>query len=224
VSTYFDNTNAVRTEIARVLTPARLSKYSTATSDDLERTLQLYVWNSALAAAFQPVLGMVEIALRNALDARLSAFYAPAWYDHPAFRAVDMRFAGLVETGKGYIAKRLPPGTPIAPPQVIAELSLGFWVSLLRPAYGRSLWPILRATFPRYTRRSKAMEPFEPLVGFRNRVAHHESIFDRKPREMYDNLLRGAELLSADLPDWIEHHSRVREVLSAGPSPTRCRF
>jgi hypothetical protein len=64
----------------------------------------------------------------------------------------------------------------------------------------------------------------EPLVPFRNRVAHHEPIFDRRPREVYEGLLSVAEMISEDLAPWIEHHARLRSVLADGPVTTGVKF
>ena len=64
----------------------------------------------------------------------------------------------------------------------------------------------------------------EPLTSFRNRVAHHDPIFNRHPKEMYEGLLTVASLLSEDLAQWIQHHARIRSVLSDGPITTGIKF
>ena len=64
----------------------------------------------------------------------------------------------------------------------------------------------------------------EPLTSFRNRIAHHEPVFNRRPEAMYDALLTTAQMVSGDLGPWIEHHSRLRQVLVNGPVSTGIKF
>jgi len=41
---------------------------------------------------------------------------------------------------------------------------------------------------------------------------------------MYDNLLLVAEMLSPELPGWVEHHARVRSMLADGPVTPGVKF
>ncbi len=103
-------------------------------------------------------------------------------------------------------------------------MSLSFWGYLLRPALNRTLWPSLQPAFSRYTHRRSLVRYLEPLVPFRNRIAHHEPIFNRRPAEMYDGVLLLADMISEDLRGWIEHHARIRTVLADGPVTTGVKF
>lgn len=58
-------------EAARLIGDARLAPYLEAATHDLDTALALYKWNMQLAAAFQEVLGFVEVGVRNAIDAQL---------------------------------------------------------------------------------------------------------------------------------------------------------
>jgi len=182
--------------------------------------LQLYTWNAALGSAFLAPIGAVEVALRNAIsDALCGAFRAP-WYDDPAFLAIDPAvFTPALARAKRHVVSA---GQVVGLPAMISQLTFGFWVMLLRPAYARSIWPIVRPAFVRYTRRRRAADAFEPLVAFRNRVAHHRLIYDREPRAMWERLRTGARLLSPNLESWIDYHERVSRLLAHGPyGPSR---
>lgn len=187
--------------------------------------MRLYSWNTALASAFRGPISVVEVALRNAISEQLRLAFGPAWYDDTAFLALDPtpRTRDNIRVSKNRIARAIP-ARPITEDRIVAEMYLSFWVYLLRPAINRTLWPALRPGFVRYTHRKTLVGYLEPLIPFRNRVAHHEPIFDHRPKEMYDGLLRIADMLSEDLSSWIEHHARVRTVLADGPVTTGIKF
>jgi len=72
VSKFFDPDDpASLAEMLRILGPDRTSAYFTDCGGVPDRVLKLYVWNAALAASFLPVIGVVEVALRNALHKEL---------------------------------------------------------------------------------------------------------------------------------------------------------
>ncbi|HZY96610.1 MAG TPA: Abi family protein [Candidatus Cybelea sp.] len=205
----------LRAEILRLFGPDRLAGYFTDARGLADRALQIYVWNAALGGAFLPAIGAVEVSLRNALSDQLSNAFTAPWYDDSSFIAIDRNAlaTGIVRAKRHITAK----GKPVTPSRMVAQLTFGFWVMLLRPSYARSLWPILRPAFAAHTRRSRATDAFDPLVGFRNRLAHHHLLYDRDPHIMYERLMAGARLLSPELAEWIEHHSRIRQLLSGGP-------
>lgn len=60
-----------RRKIIKALHPARMGPYLAAAQNNESRALALYHCHSELAAAVQQILGITEIVLRNAMDARL---------------------------------------------------------------------------------------------------------------------------------------------------------
>lgn len=82
--------------IQKTLHSARLSSYISASQNHLPKALELYRWNLRLAGAFQEVLSVTEIALRNAMDDALrvwnsaqphhsgSGHHSPEWLLDPA--------------------------------------------------------------------------------------------------------------------------------------------
>ena len=220
---YFRYDAALQRHVSDLLGTERFAPYLTNGTGDIGDALKLYVWNASLSAAFLAPLGAVEVALRNALNEALTSSFAMPWHDDPAFLGLDADFASRIAAAKGYIGRARPPRS-VTTGRIVAELGLSFWVSLLRPAHNRTLWPRLRGAFVRYTHRKSVMKSLEPLPAFRNRIAHHEPIYGRRPNEIYAALLEVAAMLSPDLPRWIEHHSRVRQCLSDGPHGTSLRF
>lgn len=111
------------------LSAERLTAYLRATGNDRERALRLYLWNTDISAALYSSLQGLEVALRNTLHRELSRVYGTAWYDSPAM-PLSSQAQQLVSNAKTTIAQNRK---PVIPPRVVAELSFGFWVSLLGP-------------------------------------------------------------------------------------------
>ncbi|MCT6735399.1 hypothetical protein [Rhodococcus qingshengii] len=57
--------------VNRLIHPARFATYRAQCGNDPHTALELYKWNLALSSAFQPVLAITEVALRNAIDEQL---------------------------------------------------------------------------------------------------------------------------------------------------------
>ncbi|GAU86864.1 hypothetical protein BIWAKO_06812 [Bosea sp. BIWAKO-01] len=72
--------------------------------------------------------------------------------------------------------------------------------------------------------RKSAHAPLDYLRTFRNRIAHHEPIFDRHLAADYTSLLQVANWISAEARDWISHHSRVRAMLAQSPDDPALLF
>ncbi len=75
--------------LATHISEPRLRQYLTRTGGDPVRAIELYTWNAHLAAAFFIDLGHLEVALRNALDSRMTVRHQRlglqrTWLDDPA--------------------------------------------------------------------------------------------------------------------------------------------
>jgi len=124
----------------------------------------------------------------------------------------------------------LRPG-PIVADQLVAELNLGFWVSLLGRGsnYETRLWrPALRWAFPGYSGTRQVLHrELDHLRTFRNRIAHYEAIYHRHLEADHQSVLRVIGHISPDVATWVAHNDRVTEVLARrvgvcrGVLPTR---
>ncbi len=205
------------------LSPERMSTYVAATGGDKRLAINLYTWNTAASAAFYGPLQGMEIALRNAMHRELSSTYGADWYDNPAC-GLDIGTLNRISDAKNDLRRS---SYPIDPPHVVAALSFGFWVALLgkggrlgalnsaKSNYDMTLWrPSLYKAFPNIRmRRSEAHAPFDYLRTLRNRIAHHEPIFQRHLDADYRQILTVTGWICADIRDWIAHHSRIEQVL-----------
>ena len=128
VNTYqWDEVMLGKIEIA--LSVDRFAKYIDACGGDRETAFRLYGWNTAVSAAFYGPLQAVEITMRNTLHAALSAQYGLTWYDRDE-SGLDAYARRKISESK----RRLLKGKyEVIPSRIVANLSFGFWVSLLSP-------------------------------------------------------------------------------------------
>ena len=202
-----------------------MDTYLQAARGDRMQALRLYTWNTDISAALYPPLQGIELALRHAMHRELSACYGEDWYDNPA-AGLDFRSRDRVASAKRVVAAN---SRTVVPLRIVEKLCFGFWTSLLssggrleessdrKANYARTLWkPALRSAFPHRTflTRRQAQSAFERLRRLRNKVAHHEPIFERPLQEDYRHILTVTGWISSEARLWIERNSRVPWLLA----------
>lgn len=206
------------------LSPERMATYLTAAGNDREKALHLYTWNTAASAAFYGPLQGLEVALRNAMHRELARVHGQEWYDQPRCQ-LDAGARERVNAAKRDLQRDR---YPVDPPHVVAALAFGFWVSLLgrggrlpgpdssRANYDMTLWrPALFRAFPNARKpRADVHRPLDYLRTLRNRIAHHEPIFDRHLAADHASILDVTGWICLSTRDWIAHHSRVTDILA----------
>ena len=229
----FTYTEETLTEIEAALSYERIQPYLTASRGDRARALRLYLWNTAVSAAFYGPLQALEVVLRNAIHHRLTDRYGSAWY-----RNLDV---GLDRGAQGRIRQALMElardGSPNDAPRIVATLSFGFWVSLLgaggrlesgrKANYEMTLWrPAVRQVFTHratLTRR-QAHRPLNELRLLRNQIAHHEPIFIRNLTVDHARLLEVIGWISSGIQTWTTRHSRLPALLELPKDDGAIRF
>ena len=193
-----------------------MERYFILYPNDESRAVKHYQSNIKLTEAFYTSLSVLEVALRNALSRELKTMTGrDDWY------AIFANTPGLTNLNK-YItqASKQIAGRheQITTSKIIAELTLGFWVSLLNAEYERLLWKDLRRAFPyipkKDRKRKNVSAPLNRFRAFRNRVFHNESICwnMKKVQEIHDELLLVLEWINMDLPEWLKEIDRFENV------------
>jgi hypothetical protein len=121
----------------------------------------------------------LEVAFRNRLhDALKTHFGMAAWFDMPW---VLLRERQKVTDAKAELQKRQ---APLEPDRIIADLSFGFWTSLLSSAYDQVVWnqrAVIRHALPHMPNhlrtRRRISDRMHRLRLLRNRVFHYEPIW-----------------------------------------------
>jgi hypothetical protein len=161
------------------LSPIRLAPYHARAGGDLIAALRLYAWNIEISAAFHGPLGVLEVGLRNAIDAELGRLVGrPDWWAPSAGLAFQARELERIAEARRAVAAL---ARPAVPGDVVAELPFGFWTELLSRRYDMTLWrPALHRAFPNYHDSRQALHVgLYHLSKLRNRIAHHEPIHHR---------------------------------------------
>lgn len=164
-----------------VLSESRFRTYLLAMNQDEAAALALYSLNVKVCAELYAWLGFLEVALRNALIRALKPGKAAQEFDPllaiwadltPPARASYLNAKQrLVNQGKAVTLNA-----------ILSELPISFWRYLTSSRYQNTLWSShLRFAFPGLwpQKRSAVYEVIELAVLLRNRIAHHEPVFNR---------------------------------------------
>lgn len=200
----------------------RLGPYRALLDDDLRQALALYKWNADISAAFWPLIGYLEVVLRNAMHEQLTTWSSrtcddPRWYLHMEQILTARGCADITEARR----RATSAGRQETASRVIAELPLGFWRYLLAGKYERVLWfPALRNAFPGMQGRGIRRDLFDDVSRLhllRNRIAHHEPVHDWSLDEAYVVALRTVGWICPVTRSWIEARSMIPATLSRHP-------
>jgi hypothetical protein len=205
--------------IEHLLGSERLAVCVQACDDSFERGVGLYRWNAAISAALWQPLGHLEVAVRNAMAACLVDRHrrtgcAGSWLDDPG-GTLDRRLRTHIALARRRVHQK---GKRASDAQTISELGFGFWRYLLTRRH-TALWPDLASAFAHAPdrRRETVEAPIGRLHELRNRIAHHQPIWNHDLAYRHDDLLLVAAFLDPGLPAWIEGDSPVADVLAARP-------
>jgi len=128
------------------------------------------------------------------------------WWNSPLVTLRSQQQAAIVAAA----------GPSVAPDSVIAGLTFGFWTSLLANRYHQQLWvPAIHAAFPGYVgRRGALQQTLEALRRHRNRLAHHEPVFNRDLAADHRLVLDVLEWIEPAARTWVERDSRLTAVVA----------
>jgi hypothetical protein len=189
----FENLPVLREGFVNSLSAPRFQTYKQAAHGDSLLAIDLYTWNACLAQSLWPSIQVWEICLRNKLNNFLCWRYSPSWpYDEQrALRQLKAPDRRKLEEARErqqikFRLKRAPT------PAIVADLSVGFWVSLLSGAYAIPF--VWRSNLHRIFPQNKSLELSEArrlcdeILELRNRIAHHEPILNFQLERRHESL------------------------------------
>ncbi len=172
-------------ELELAVSHPRMERYRPQNGSDFA-TVANYFWNMALCEALYPSLNVLEITLRNGVHQAASRVHnSEFWFDQPG--VLTFQQPGQIRDARRRLTGR---GRPLTAGRIIAELSFGFWTTLLSDPYHSSFWMprrarMLKDTFPHMTNairiRGDIHRRYDILRYLRNRVFHFEPIWDGVP-------------------------------------------
>ncbi len=216
--------------LSNAISLARLKPYLSHTNGNHEAALHLYAWNMEISAALWGGFHLLEITLRNSLHNQLVTLTgADDWWN---IRSDEDRNESLlspsllilIDKALSKSARRRR-----ASFEVISEISFGFWSGLLSKKFHERLWTgKLENAFPSYAgQRDSLHASLEVMRLIRNRIAHHEPIYERDILSDHFQICAILGFIEPRAEAWLRQNSRVPEVMSskslkiAGEIPTR---
>lgn len=196
----------MESEIIKALSRERLETYRQSPTDSIDTLVQRYLYNIELSQFLYPALSLLEVTLRNHLNTAIDNFIRPNWlldeaktttpsillpFEHGLLMQAYQNLSKPYYNKAGTLIQRT-----ITAGKLIAELNFGFWVNLCNDKYNPTIWmkkpTIFDEVFPyfdsfmtknspnakRHKRLNKVTSKLVPILRLRNRVFHHEPVFN----------------------------------------------
>lgn len=170
-------------DFASIMTHARMNRYLLACGGNSRKAMTLYRKNLQLSQELFTVISCFEVALRNAIDVKVSPTLGNDWlrdaaaaggvFDTPRCRLTRDNINDAIGKLHVYIHYKL-----------VTELGFGFWRFMFAQNQFNATGRILLHAFPSKPISTPAIQynntyifnQLAKLNGIRNRMAHHEPI------------------------------------------------
>jgi hypothetical protein len=172
-----------------VIPPARLKryqKYFTLEEQTNDNIRAVYLWNLALSQQLMPVISLLEVSLRNKIDRAITCRFGESWLDQGWQYLQDTEKKRLKEA----VDKLCYASKQITHDDLVAQLSFGFWVKMFDGKYRQPVWyqPNMQQRLFDDTKYVCYLQSqnwvgslygdLKTLQNLRNRMFHHEAIFE----------------------------------------------
>lgn len=211
--------------IEAVISPNRIATYSKSLgTPNARRALNLYAWNAQVSGAFMLPQQLCEVSIRNAVSEVLTVVYGSQW-------PWDSTFEGsLPNPGVGFnmrreLIKTRSMVTRGNTDKLIPELKFVFWGKMFTKRFDGRLWqPHISRAFsglpgsrtPKQCR-SMIFNELEHVRQLRNRIAHHEPIFQRNLHSDFNRMLTLIRWRCPKTAAWLSQIETVTATLIARP-------
>jgi hypothetical protein len=216
----FSCTPSTFANVERAFSRARIGRFLPAANGDKQFALRLLVWNAKLCEAAYTPLQIAEVSLRNTLHSALILRYGVGWETQGRFTCnLTVR---LKEELDSIIRKeRATRGAAFTIDHIVAGLSFGFWVHLLTRSFDHLLWksgifPVF-PNAPKGTTRIYTHEKVEQFRKWRNLIAHHYAIFDKRPVAEQSNIFEIVGWIDDDVGWLAKELSELSTVINKRP-------
>ncbi len=173
-------------EFEAILSTERTKRYLKACNGDTRKAMTLYRENLHLSQEMFTLISCFEVALRNAIDRKLTITLGSDWLrdailPNGIFYAPQFRQTSRIIT-KAY--QKLNSNMSYTHPKLLAEMDFGVWKYMFSNPQYRVSGRVLLSIFPNRPKSSAVMQynnvyVFNELDGvntIRNRIAHHEPV------------------------------------------------
>jgi hypothetical protein len=198
----------------------RIFRYIYACDCNKRQALALYRANIRLSQAIFAILGLFEIALRNAIDNHYCKTFGSNWLYDAVQPAGFLRAKGCEKSLVSVKAVITKLGPDYTHNKAIAELTFGFWTHQFNSKHFQASGSTLLKIFPTRPFATNHTAIFNILSGInrlRNRIAHHEPICFEKPVDIsacyatkqYQQILEVMQWLGINTPSFLFGIDRV---------------
>lgn len=205
---------------ARSISPERWRTYERAAGFHSDSAHRLYLWNAAVGQSFHFPLQTVEVALRNVIHLALVDIHGAEWAKSPeCLHMLKPKQADdIAKAERRHFSIYAASATTS---QIVASLTLGFWVSMLRRDYNKRIWNShVGHAFP-YLGFDKTMADVSSTAGrvqdLRNRIFHQEPLIGHNLSEDYAAILRLLGWICPNMREWTRKHTSVPAVIRERP-------
>ena len=212
--------DGLASSLIRAISVSRFRPYIEVGSSNIDQFAH-YLWNMALCESLYPPLQCLEVTLRNSIhDSATMAFANPEWYESVL---VERERVHIVRARTRLESQGKAPRTD----DIIAALSLGFWVNLFYRSYEQQFWPRMLAEVfpylsPQLRTRRNVFRRLDPIRNLRNRVFHHEPIwYWQDLKERHAEILEAIGWINPEMLKVVSTVDRFPEVYAHGLQ--RCR-
>lgn len=213
----------------KIFSEERLKRYRININDTDDDVMARYLWNIALSAAVYQLIAIFEITLRNNIYNSISKNLLKDWIDENTawFKKIHPKLGYNIESNQIIFAKKQLKklSKPITQGQIITQLTLGFWVNMLKNQYRPDIWNKARVfedAFPhcpvKLNRIPTVVVELEKILILRNRISHHEPIFNHPDgiENIVKNLLKTLSWLSNEMDDVIFKLNHFEKIYNGG--------
>ncbi|SEI02092.1 Abi-like protein [Paenimyroides aquimaris] len=195
------------------LSQPRFNVYLAKTNNDFSKAYQLYKVNIELSEAFYPILSVLEVSLRNAINETLKTHFQDEYWFKNSLPVEFLPF--VAEATQKLTAQR----KTITADRIVAELNFGFWNRLFNRKHTSLLWKPLRLIFkntPKHLRqRDTISDSLYRIRTLRNRIYHYEPIFGNLQdiENQHNEILTFITWIDNDLPKLLTDIDRFNNIL-----------
>lgn len=204
-------------QLQESLSTVRVERYLNECKKDHKKATQAYLDNVKVASSLMPMLHFLEVALRNRIHIQLKRhFKRDDWWQADELKDIGHELREKVEESKRKLTRRRE---AVSIDKIVAELSLGFWTTLLNSEFQMTLWGPIRKAFknlPKDRKQRQAVSaPLNKVRDLRNRVFHHEPLLWLKDSSAESAHSLGLEVitwLDEDLATWLKSIDQFGQV------------
>lgn len=219
-------------QFEHIVSARRMERYLTACEGDTAKARKLYRLNMRLSCEMFIVVSGFEIALRNAIHAKVSSEYGNDWLGRSVRRGGMFYMLPLkARRNIARAAEKLKQQGKYDSDQMIASMEFGTWKYMFSKIQYEATGQCLLQIFPKKPKSSQEMQydrkyffnELDHVNSLRNRIAHHEPIcFSHKTQAIdlgyakseYERLQKLFQWMDINSKSLFAHIDRVKVALS----------